>query len=100
MVDEIGGIDDAIAYAAHKGNLEEGNYEIRILPQPKSLGDILTGNGADAAMSFRPKIQVNDPLLQGLAPIFAKGLGRQLQMLQLLQDRPVVLVAPFEVTIK
>ena len=100
MIDEIGGIDDAIAYAAKKGNLEEGSYEIRILPQPKTLGDILTGNGADAAMPFRPKIQVNEPLLQGLAPIFAKGLGRQLQMLQLLQDRPVVLVAPFEVTIK
>jgi protease-4 len=100
MVDEIGGLEDAVAYAANKGNLEPGSYDIRILPQPKTLGDILTGNGADAAMPFRPKIQVNDPLLQGLAPILAKGLGRQLKMLQLLQDRPVVLVAPFEVTIK
>jgi protease-4 len=100
MVDEIGGVEDALAYAAKKGGLEEGNYDIRILPQPKTLGDILTGNGADAAMPFRPKIQVSDPLTEGLAPILAKGLGRQLQMLQLLQNRPVVLVAPFEVTIK
>ena len=99
MVDEIGGIEDAIAYAAHKVDLDEGNYDIRILPQPKTLGDILTGN-VDAAMPFRPKIELNDPLTQGLAPLLARGLGHQLQMLQLLQQRPVVLVAPFDVTIK
>ena len=30
----------------NKGDLEDGGYDIRILPQPKTLGDILTGNGA------------------------------------------------------
>jgi protease-4 len=100
MVDEIGGIEDAMAYAAQKGRLEEGGYDIRILPAPKTLGDILMGGGADAAMPFKPKIEINDPLLQALAPLLKKGLGRELEMMQLLQDRPVVLVAPFEVTIK
>lgn len=99
MVDEIGGVEDAISYAAKKGDLEEGGYDIRILPQPKTLGDILTGN-VDAAVPFKPKIEVRDPLTEGLAPLLQKGLGRQLQMLQLLQDRPVILVAPFDVTIK
>lgn len=99
MVDEIGGVEDAIAYAARKGNLEEGGYDIRILPQPKTLGDILTGN-VDAAMPFKPKIEMNDPFAQGLAPLLRNGLGRQLEMLRLLQDRPVILVAPFDVTIK
>lgn len=100
MVDEIGGIEDAIAYAAKRGNLNEGDYDVRILPAPKTLGDILTGNGADAATPIRPKIEISDPVLQGLAPLLKKGLGREMQMIQLLQDRPVVLVAPFEVTIK
>ena len=100
LVDEIGGIEDALGYAARKGGLEEGNYDVRILPAPKTLGDILSGNGADAAMPFKPKIEVNDPIFQAMSPILKKGLGRELQMMMLLQDRPVVLVAPFEVTIK
>jgi protease-4 len=100
MVDEIGGIEDALADAAKKGGLKEGAYDVRILPAPKSLGDILMGGGPEAATPFKPKIEVNDPLLQALAPMLKKGLGRELEMMQLLQDRPVVLVAPFEVTIK
>lgn len=100
MVDEIGGIEEAIAYAAKRGDLNEGDYDVRILPAPKTLGDILTGNGADAATPIRPKIEINDPMLQGIAPLVKKGLGREMQMIQLLQDRPVVLMAPFEVTIK
>jgi protease IV len=100
MVDEIGGIDDALADAAKKGGLTEGGYDVRILPAPKTLGDYLTGNGADAATPIRPRIEIKDPVLQGLAPMLRGGLGRELQMIQLLQKRPVLLVAPFEVTIR
>jgi protease IV len=100
MVDEIGGLEDAVAYAARRGNLSEGGYDVRILPAPKTLGDILTGNGADAATPIRPKIEISDPMLQALTPLLKKGFGREMEMIQLLQDRPVVLVAPFEVTIK
>ena len=100
MVDEIGGVESAIAYAARKGGLEQGEYEVRILPQPKTLADILMGNGPDATTPFKPRIEVNDPLFQAVSPILRKAIGRELQMIQLLQDRPVVLVAPFEVTIR
>jgi len=100
MVDELGGIEDALAYAAHKGGLEDGAYDVRVLPAPKTLGDILMGGGPEAATAIRPKIEISDPMLKALAPLLKKGLGRELQMLELLQDRPVVLVAPFEVTIK
>ena len=100
MVDEIGGIDDALADAAKKGGLAEGGYDVRILPVPKTLGDYLTGNGADAATPIRPRIEIKDPILEGLAPMLRNGLGRELQMIQLLQKRPVLLVAPFEVTIR
>ena len=99
MVDEIGGIEDALAYAAQKGGLDPAKYEVRILPQPKSIGDLLTGNGPDAAMPFRPKIEIKDPLLEGVSPTLLHLFGRQIRTLELLQDRPVILVAPFEVTI-
>ena len=100
MVDEIGGVEDAIAYAARKGGLEAGQYDVRILPAPKTLGDILMGGGADAAMPFKPKIELKDPVLQNLSPLLRKTVGRELQTLQLLQDRPVVLVAPFDLSIR
>ena len=100
MVDELGGLEDAVAYAASKSGLNTGQYDVRALPQPKSLGDILMGGGPDAAMPFQPKIELKDPLLQRLSPLLRKTLGRQVQMLQLLQDRPVILIAPFEVSIK
>ena len=100
MVDEIGGLEEAIAYAASKGGLQPGQYDVRSLPQPKSLGDILMGGGPDAAMPFQPKIELKDPLLQGVSPLLRKALGRQLQVLKLMQDRPVILIAPFDVAIK
>jgi protease-4 len=100
MIDEIGGLEEALAYAAKKGGVEPGKYEIRILPQPKSLGDLIMGGGPDAATSIRPKIEMSSPLLAALPPALRKSVERELRMVQLLQDRPVVLVAPFEVTIK
>ena len=100
MVDEIGGVEEAIACAADKAGLKQGQYDVRILPQPKTLGDILMGGGADAATPIRPQIELKDPMLQAFSPILRRTFGREMQMIQLLQDRPVVLVAPFEVTIK
>ena len=100
LIDEIGGIDDAIAYAAKKANLDEGDYEIRTLPEPKTLADYLTGNGGDAAMTIKPTVQIDSPLLRSMLPMLQGPVGRQLQLLQLLQSRPVVLMTPFEVRIK
>jgi protease-4 len=100
LVDEIGGLQDAIAYAAGKGGLEAGEYDVRILPEPKTLADYLTGNGPDTAMPFKPKIQVVDPLLSAVSPALRRAVTRELQMIRLFQDRPVQLVAPFDVVIK
>lgn len=99
LVDEIGGLQEAVAYAADKGGLKPGEYNVRVLPEPKTLADYLMGNGPDAATPIKPKIELRQPLL-GELPVLQKAMGRQLQMIQLLQDRPVVLVAPFDLTIK
>jgi hypothetical protein len=58
------------------------------------------GNGPDAATSIKPKIEIKDPLLGALGPVLRKSLGHELKMFELLQDRPVVLVAPFQVEIR
>ncbi|HZL34849.1 MAG TPA: signal peptide peptidase SppA [Tepidisphaeraceae bacterium] len=101
MVDEIGGTDDALAYAAHRVGLEPGKYDVRIVPAPKTLGDLIMGGGAEAAFAFKPKIEIGaDSILGAASPAVRKTLARNLHLLQILQERPIVLMTPFDVTIK
>jgi protease IV len=101
MVDEIGGIDEAIAYAAKDAGLGTGGYDVRIVPAPKTLGDIIMGGGADAAFQFKPTIQISpDSILGTVSPDLRRAMAREFQMLRILQQRPVVLMAPYSVTIK
>lgn len=101
MVDEIGGLNDALAYAAKATGLQQGKYDVRILPQPKTLADMFGfGGGPEAATPIRPRIQISaDSLLGVLSPTARHLLGEQLQAIRLLQDHPVLLITPFAVSI-
>jgi protease-4 len=46
LVDQLGGLDDAIRFVASQDGLKEGEYEIRTLPQPPSFLEMLTGEPA------------------------------------------------------
>jgi protease-4 len=102
MVDEIGGIQAAIASAAGKAKLEKGAYDIRILPQPKSLGDLLSGNTSpDAKAAVEPKITIAEDSMLKMVPASVRAaMLQQLQIVTLMQDRPVVLAMPFTLTVK
>jgi protease-4 len=102
MVDEIGGIRAAIAAAAKKGGLKEGAFDVRQVPSPKTLGDYLSGAAQqEARFPFQPKVEVKlDGVLGVLSPALRRQVGQQVQLLQLLQNRPVILMAPYSVTIK
>jgi protease-4 len=103
MVDELGGLDKAVAHAADKVKLKAGQYEIRNIPATRTLGDLLMGNDPDvaAAMPFRPNVTIGpESLLRAVSPSTSKLLRQQLQMLQLLQDRPVMLVSPYVIRVK
>lgn len=94
MVDQIGGLDKAIAFAAGKARLEQGEYEVRMLPQPKTLADLLTGR----ADTQSPIQSMQAPLaaqLQMLPPAARKAVIRQIQIGQILEHRPVVLISPW-----
>ena len=101
MVDDIGGIDAAITYAAKDAGLESGKYEIRTVPAPKSLGDLLMGGGAEAAFPFKPQITI-DPrsALGSLSPTLRKAISQKLQLLRILSARPVVLMSPLTVNVR
>jgi len=108
MVDQIGGVRDAIAYAAKQTDLKNGEYDVRILPSPKTLADLFNGAATDdddnAATPIRPKIDLRgDGLLGELAvlpPSIRQALGEQLRILALLQQRPVVLACPYLLIVK
>ncbi|MBC8109081.1 MAG: signal peptide peptidase SppA [Anaerolineae bacterium] len=99
MIDELGGTLAAIEYAAKKVDLEPGSYEVRTVPGPRTLADFFGGSSeSDAAFTFKPTMNINvgaDSVLNALAPDLRRSLTQQVQMLQLLQQRPVVLMSPF-----
>ncbi len=101
MIDEIGGLNDALAYTAKTAGLEEGKYDVRILPQPKTIADLFgLGGGPDARTPIQPKIQISaDSLIGVLSPSARHLLGEQLQAIRLMQDHPVLLITPFMVSV-
>jgi len=102
MVDALGGIEDAIAYAAKEVDLKPGDYDVRTVPAPRTLADLFNGGGdLDAAMPFRPKIEISaDSILNLAPPAMRRLIAQQLQMAELLQRRPILLAAPFVITVK
>jgi ClpP class serine protease len=103
MVDELGGTQAAIAHAANKVNLEAGAYDVQVFPAPKSLADLFLGGGGETAMPFRPSVNVTispDSVLHALAPSARKLIEQHVHAARLLQDRPVMLMSPYVVTVK
>ena len=102
MVDQLGGLSAAIEVAADRSKLNGGAYDVTVVPAPTTLGDLLNGrDGAQAASSIRPAMQWPMSAQALLAPLPREvqvSIGRQLQLMQLLQTRPVALMSPFVIT--
>lgn len=97
MVDEIGGLRRAIAIAADRAKLPANDYAVQTVPPVTTLGDMLTGRSeADAASIVRPMVQVKDDSIMRLLPRNVREqLVKQIQFMELLEQRPVVLMSPF-----
>jgi protease-4 len=105
MVDELGGTQAAIAHAAKQVNLEPGQYDVQICPPPKTLADLILGggDGGETSFPFKPNVSVTvsaDSVLRALAPSARALIARHVQAARLLQERPVVLMSPYVVTVK
>jgi protease-4 len=101
LIDEIGGTEDAIACAADRGGLLPGSYEIRVLPAARTLADLFTKGGPDALTPVRSQTGLSSiPLFSMLDDSTRQLFANQLQMIQLLQRRPVMLMSPYVFTLK
>jgi hypothetical protein len=57
------------------------------------------GGGAETAFAFKPTIQLSpDSILNAAPPELRRSIARELQMVRMLQERPVVLMSPYNVT--
>ena len=108
LVDEMGGLQEAMAFAAKRAGLEE--YKVRILPEPKTILDLLRealGLDDDSELKLQdlggaaahPLLQAAWPLLDNLDPERRAVVVRGLRMAEMLTREAVLLVPPFELTI-
>lgn len=105
LVDEIGGLQDALTHAAEVAGLED--YRVRILPAPKSIVDLLReamGLEDDSEKLLSPSsvlaagslLRAAAPLLSDISPARRAAIMRVLTSAEVLRRESVVLVPPFE----
>jgi len=116
LVDRLGGLQDAIAYAAKQAKLSEDEYEVRVMPEPQNFMDLflrsLTGQeeqdeGVDVAITTDtpwtlqlPFTQELLPALKKLDPERAKAILRSLLRIELLGREHMLLALPSEISIR
>ena len=103
MVDQIGGLEAAITAAAERAGMDEKSYDVTVLPPPASFADMLTGkDGASAGSgAVLPKIEISaDSLLKTLPTSLRTSLGQQIDLMHVLESRPVALMSPYVLTVK
>jgi protease-4 len=108
LVDEIGGLHEAIKYAAAKVSLEE--YDVRIIPEPKDfiteMMQRYSGEGdrptdismADAAtvLAGHPTLAPLFDVLRRTEPQRARALYQALQRIELIRAETVITMMPFD----
>lgn len=109
LVDKLGGLHDAIRFAADKANLKD--YNVTTLPKEKDFAEILkTILGKPSEDEYEvstvmpiagdPLLGPLLPLLQQLAPERVESLKRVLQQLTILQRERVSCFMPLELRIR
>ncbi|UCC99617.1 MAG: signal peptide peptidase SppA, partial [Phycisphaerales bacterium] len=108
LVDEIGGLHEAVKYAAAKASLDD--YDVRIIPEPKDFitemiqrysgeGDRPTDiSMADAAtvLAGHPTLAPLFDVLRRTEPQRARVLYQALQRIELIRAETVITMMPFD----
>lgn len=103
LVDQLGGLEDAITYAAEQAELKAG-YDVRVVPRPKNfmealMGDLNAPKDDGKHLSLRqpaasPLLDIALPLLQGVDPARAMAVKQAILQLIVLQNERVSLTSP------
>ena len=109
LVDRIGGVSDAIKYAAEKAGLKD--YEVYVYPEAEDFADILAKLlkeetedeweiSMDSPLVTHPLLRRVLPLLGEIAPDKVRGVISAFQNIQMLQKEHVGCFMPFELRIR
>lgn len=104
LVDELGGLHNALKHAALAANLGD-DYEVRVLPKPKNIFDMIFENfsaslGQPTTHSTHTVLQAVLPVLQTLEPQKVAVFLNMLEQIQMLQKENVMLVMPSQFVIR
>lgn len=115
LVDRLGGLQDAIKFAAAAGNISD--YEIRLLPERKNLIDMILkslmgGESDEDAVAIKagaprfgwtlqsPAIREIIPALRTMDRTKADSILHALLRIELLAQEPALLVTPTDITVR
>jgi protease-4 len=118
LVDQIGGLQSAIEYAASKASITD--YEVRIVPEPKdfltqliedysgqgerpsdvSLSDTIGANNDSPLLSEYPALATALNVLRKTEPQRARSLYQALQRIELVRRENVILMTPYDMLLR
>ncbi|HUU84114.1 MAG TPA: signal peptide peptidase SppA [Phycisphaerae bacterium] len=113
LVDKLGGLDDAVKYAALQANISD--YKVRVIPKPKNIFEMLMeayggGDEEDEWVTSRvqtPLFSIDSPLmsevlpmLQRLDPVRVQAVLRTLKRIELIHQEGVITMMPEEIIIR
>ncbi len=109
LVDRLGGLEDAVKFAAKKAGL--GEYEIRVIPDPPSIFDLFGGSrdedeftrsAAEAKLSLvdLPLFRAMLPAIAKFDPLRARAILQALKRIEVIHQEGVATVMPFELLIR
>ena len=100
MVDQIGGIEAAVTAAAERAKLQTDAYEVTTLPPTETLADVLQKGGLGvSAANVLPKVDLSG-VIAVLTPDLRASLAQQLDLMQILDKRPVALMSPYVLRVR
>ena len=118
LVDKIGGLADAIKFAGQRAGL--GEYEVRVIPEPPNIFDLLMGGRDDEddrylttpvstrlsagraslGLAELPLVRAVLPTIAKVDPLRAKAILRSLQRVELIHHEGIVMMMPDELLIQ
>ena len=112
LVDRLGGLHDAVEYAAAQVSLDE--YEVRVIPEPQDFITMLMGeysgeggrptdismSGAAGLLAGHPTLASLFDLLRQTEPRRARALYQALQRVELIRAEGVIMMMPFDMVLR
>lgn len=100
MVDTLGGLDAAIVDAANRAGLKEKEYDLKALPPPPTIQEILAGRSSGGAAMLSPVSAEAHAVLRMLPADVRSALAQSVQMGEIMQRRRVVLMTPYVLRVR